>query len=484
MMKKQFSGWFIYRWRYIAGYGALVSLYVFAVIISSLYIPGGLTQSEIDSLAITNSLADGNLTIANLPWHALQFASLSLFGVSILTIKLPSIILSVLGAVAIFFLLKRWFKPNITILSMIIMVTTGQFIFLAQNANPDILYVVYSALILLFASLSLQKTKHPLVWKVGLAIAIGLSLYTPYFIFINLGLVLTALLHPYTRLQLFKKTNRPDWLLTLAISIMIIMPLLYLISQSTELLSVLAGYYPLSDLDVINNLKALAYSYFWILPTVVNGQISPILDFSAIALIILGLLVLYRLRHQPRTYLITAWGILTIPILIINPELTSLLTVPLFILLAIGIETLLHEWYKLFPLNPYARTTGLLFTVGLVSLVVLSGIDQFTSGYRFMPSAVRQFNADLTLVKDQLRKRPTRTLLLVDDKEAPIYNSLARFSENKLTVSKEVQGEIGNVIVTNQAKINIPSDWRLINIVTNSRNNDADRLYLYNAPKN
>lgn len=482
-MKKQFVNWLVYRWRYILGYGSLVLLYIIAVVVASLHTPGGLTSAEIASLAVTNDLAAGNLAIVNLPWHLLQYASLSLFGVSIISIKLPSIVLSLASTIAIYFLLRRWFKPNITILSMLIMVTAGQIIFIAQLATPNILYLLYSALILLFTSLILQSKTKNLLWKISLAISIALSLYTPFFLLINLGLLTVALIHPYPRLHIFKKAERNNWLIAGSLIVVLVLPLVYLISQSPTLIGELVGYQMLQANNYIDNLKVLLYSYFWVEPLVINGKITPILDFSSLALIGLGVIVLYSQRFKARTYMIIAWMILTLPVLLIDPSLTAILIVPLFILLAIGTETLLSEWYKLFPLNPYARTVGLILTTCLVGVMIISSFDRFINGYRYMPAAANQFSTDLNLVKSQLKLRPAKTLLITSQSELPLYQSLSLFSRDQLIVSDSIQPDIGNVLVTNQSTIDIPDNWQLITIATNERQSDANRLYLYKAPK-
>ena len=127
---------FIYKWRYTIGYTVLVIIFAVAIALAGLYAPGGLTQSEINTLAITNSLSKDSVNLVNIPFHGLQLLVLKLLGVSVLTIKIPAMIFAIASIVAIFFLLKRWFKPNITILSMLIMATTSQLIFLAQSATP------------------------------------------------------------------------------------------------------------------------------------------------------------------------------------------------------------------------------------------------------------------------------------------------------------------------------------------------------------
>ena len=486
-MKKHFIDLLVYRWRYILGYGVLVLLLISAIIIASLYSPGWLSRAEMESIAPITHFSLETLAVPNLPFRLLQTIIFSLFGVSIFTIKLPSIILAISTAIAIFFLLRRWFKPNVAILSMLIIVATGQYLFIAQSATANILYVLYSALILLFASLILQKAKHALFWKIGLTASLALSLYTPYFIYINIGLCIVALLHPHTRYHLLRKSQRLNWLISAVVFGILITPLVYLCVTHPELLKVLLGQNAFATIDLVAGLKTLLFSYFWISPIVANGQIIPILDYGALAIIILGGIVLFRQRHTARTYMIVAWMILTLPLLIIDPHLTTIMTIPLIILLSIGLEALLHEWYRLFPKNPYARGTGLVLTVLLVGVMVLSGIDQFTNGYRFMPAAAREFQSDITLVKTQINERPVRTLLLVAEHELPLYQTLATYAYPTLEIHVSTTPEantIGNVIVTRDQLPAIKQGWTLQRIITNDRYEHGDRLYLYKAGEN
>ena len=170
MKKQKVTDIFLYRWRYIFGYTLLALSYIGAVIVSALYAPGGLSQAEIDMVNTTNhlNLSIDGLAVTNLPFHVLQLLIFKIFGVSLLTIKAPAILLSIISSIAIFFLLKRWFKPSTTILSLLIMITTGQFLFIGQSATAGILYIFYTALTLLFATLILQKAPRAPLWRIGL----------------------------------------------------------------------------------------------------------------------------------------------------------------------------------------------------------------------------------------------------------------------------------------------------------------------------
>ncbi len=50
------------------------------------------------------------------------------------------------------------------------------------------------------------------------------------------------------------------------------------------------------------------------------------------------------------------------PVILINPIFTSVTFVPIVLLLAAGLTSLIGYWYRLFPRNPYARVAGLITT--------------------------------------------------------------------------------------------------------------------------
>ena len=108
-MKREPINLLLYRWRYAIGYTALILVFMLAIALAGLYAPGGLTQHEIDTLAVTNTLGSSSVNLVNLPFHGLQLLSLKLFGVSVLTIKLPAMLFAIGAVVAIFFLLAFLF---------------------------------------------------------------------------------------------------------------------------------------------------------------------------------------------------------------------------------------------------------------------------------------------------------------------------------------------------------------------------------------
>jgi len=479
--KRQPTDILLYKWRYVIGYTLLAMLYIGAGIVSAIYTPGGLTQQEIDAIQPTNdlSLSLRSLATVNLPFHLLQLASFKLLGVTILSVKLPSIILYVISSIAIFLLLRRWFKPNVVILSMLIMATTAQLLFIGQSATSGILYVFYTALLLLFATMVVQKERGAILWKICLAITAGLSLFTPYFWYINLGLLVIAILHPHPRHFLIKRKYLASWTIPVLIFAGITAIIAYACLISPDFLHSILGVKYIT-LDIVSNLKTLYRLYLRPEPLVIDGQITPIIDFGATLLIIFGLLNSVKRITAARTFMTWSWLILSMALLLVQPQLTTVIIIPLFILLAIGIESLLHEWYKLFPKNPYARGTGLVLTSILVLTMTIGGSVRYIDGYRYYPEAAKQFNKDITLLIQHVKPNTAATILVAPS-EKPLYTALAKHSSH-ITVTTSAPESIKTPLYVTQAahsSLQKNSAISLSAVITNDQAEAGDRFYTY-----
>lgn len=485
MKKQKVTDLFVYKLRYFIGYSVLVFLYIGAVVMSALYTPGGLTQAEIDTLSITNNLnLDANgLLIANLPFHVLQWVFIKFLGVSILTIKAPAIVLSIISSISIFFLLRRWFKPRIAILTLLIMTTTAQLLFIGQNATPSILYITYTALILLFATLIIQGEKMTAIWRLGLVNTVALSLFTPYFWYINLGLLFIGLMHPHTRFFLVSRKHRTKWLLSSLLLLIIMSMIAYGCYKVPHFMTSLLGASSL-HFDILNNLRELYYIYIRFEPSVVSGQLTPIMDFGSIFLVIFGLLKSLKDWHTARSFMLWSWIILSVALLLMRPELTVIIVVPLIILLAVGIETLLDEWYKLFPHNPYARGVGLTLTSVLIMVLVICGASRYADGYRHFPQLAHYFTKDLTILKADLVKKPDQNVfLLVDETEASIYEILAKYQLKSVTVIHQLPQTIDRPLYVSRLarqRTKLPvNNVKISHILVGDTSKQADRFYVY-----
>ena len=171
-------------------------------------------------------------------------------------------------------------------------------------------------------------------------------------------------------------------------------------------------------------------------------------------------------------------------LLLVQPQLTTVIIIPLFILLAIGIESLLHEWYKLFPKNPYARGTGLVLTSILVLTMTIGGSVRYIDGYRYYPEAAKQFNKDITLLVQHV-KSDTAATILVTPSEKPLYTALAKHSSHITVTTSAPESIKAQLYVTQAAHSSLQknSAISLSAVITNDQAEAGDRFYTYTPTK-
>lgn len=472
MVRQDITQYFIYRWRYILGYTLVGLLLAGMLTFAGLFVPGGISEAEKSSVVTSEALNIGDITtfaVPHVPYHLLQAASLEVFGVSEFTIKLPSLLLGLVAAVGLILLLRRWFRPNIAVLASLIAVTTGQFLFIAQSGTPSILYIFWPVVLLMLGTQITRVKRFQLLWKILFGIAVAASLYTPLSIYVLFAITLTIVLHPHLR-NAVRRLNKLKVAGVATLAGIIVTPLALAIIDQPSLGLTLLGAPATWPPDLIANLLTQLRQYFIFWAPSATTLLTPVFGLGSILLILLGLYRLIETRETTRSYLIITWILSLVPVLLLNPAMTSIVFIPAVLLLAAGLTSLIDYWYRLFPRNPYARIAGLIPLIVLVATLIGSGIDRYVYGYHYSPAISSNFSQDLGLLPK------TETQLVVTDAELPFYRAVSSYRPSLNVVTTPTQD---NVIATREARGNVPADYDVTLIITSTYANDGDRFYQY-----
>jgi hypothetical protein len=462
---------YLYRLRYVLGYGAIFLAVIGLLTFAGFFIPGGLSSEEMAAVVKSDSLSLVNfssLAVIDLPFHFLQAVSINLLGVSEFSIKLPSLILGLLSAVGMVVLLTQWFKNNIAVLASLIAITTGQFLFVAQSGTPGIMYIFWPVALLLLGTLITKGVKLQFLWRALFFIIAALSLYTPLSIYPLVAMILAALLHPHLR-NVVKKLLRVKLLFAMILGLAILSPLAYGIATQPVLGLALLGI-PDSLPDFVHNGATLIKQYLFFWQPSTTTLMTPVFGLGSMLLIIYGLYQMFKTRETTQSYLITTWLICLVPVLIINPSFTTVTFLPLLLLLTTGLDRLIAYWYRLFPMNPYARFAGLVPLVILVIGLIGSGLDRYIYGYYYQPETATHFSKDLRLMPRDIDQ------LVVSRQELPFYTVVDKHSDS-LTVTSDSPTE--NRIVVTEAAAASFSGYSVERIVTSASAENSDRFYIY-----
>jgi len=479
MAKLKLSDFFTYRHRYTIGYGLTIVTFMALLVVAGLYVPGGFSDSETKAFIQTSSMDLQNvhtLAIPNMPFFAAQRLSMNLLGANNFAFKLPALICAFITGIGAVLLLRRWFRANIAVLATIIMITTGQFLYVAQSGNANITFIMWSVWLLLIATMITTSDRHKLFWKVAFFVAMPLSLYTPMSIYLVLAIVSAGLLHPHVR-YVIKRMKWPQLFVMLSVSTIIALPLGYLVFSDPSLGLKLLGAPSTRPPDLFQNLKIIFQQYFNFMNPSSGNLMTPVLDLGSVALIILGMWQLYTIRYTARSYTLTAWIILLIPVLMINPSFVSVTFVPLLLLLASGLSYLLRAWYQMFPLNPYARFVGVVPLTILVGGLVASGLYRYFDGYRYDPETANTFSHDLTIYNKDVLGKDIKWIVVADD-ERPFYDAIARFNpKTDIVVLSKTPLQPGDFAATHAAHGKVKLTPK--RIITTDDSQDGDRFYIY-----
>lgn len=480
-MQKQITDYVLYRWRYILSYGLIGIIVGGFLVLAAFYVPGGLSRGEMTSAVTSSNLSIGDFDPAmaiNFPYTLLQRISFSLFDVTTLSIKLPSILLGLLSAVGIVMLLRSWFHENVAIIAALITLTASQFIFSVQDGTPGIMYILLPVWILLSAMMVSRQIGKRSLWEFLLMAALALSLYTPLSVYIILALLSATLLHPHLRFIVGRLSKQKLIIATLT-SLILLAPLITALILRPSLALVLLGV-PDTMPDLQANAIELARQYLGFLSPGNGEQIRPIYTLTTLGFILLGFTRLFTTKYTARSYIITSWIILLVPILLLNPTTTTITFVPVMLLVGMGGEVLLSRWYRLFPRNPYARVAGLIPITILIAGITLSGAERYLYGYHYNPVIAGNFSTDLRLLNEQLETRRTAPVsLVVSRPEVPFYQMVASH-ENGVTVVQPGQPvPSGLLTIATRSAFHERQLAEPTTIITNGRSSDSDRLYLY-----
>lgn len=396
----------LYRYRYIVGYIAFGILLLALLLLAIDQAPRGLSQEEMNSAVTSvnvNVFHPIATNVVDAPYHLLQKVSIQYLGLSSIAIKLPSIVLGAIMGVGIVLMLQKWFRKNVALITALIIVTSVGFLSLGRMGTPMIMTAFWTVLLLLGATHVLHAEKHRFMWKLFCFIAIALLAYSPFGIYPLLVMVIAGIIHPHVRHRL-KQGKAWQHAIALFAVFVVISPLLVSIIYKPSIALELLGADKFSEFQV----SQLAPNAIHVTGTLFNFTrntsdviATPMFGIATTALLIFGLLKLFTAAYSARSYMIFIWSVALIPILLLRPDMVPLVIIPATLILAIGIETLIRQWYDIFPRNPYARIAALIpLTILLVSIVGIN-MERYFYGHHYSPLA-SSFHDELPAVRSNL----------------------------------------------------------------------------------
>ncbi len=466
---------FLYKYRFQIGY--LFLIITFFALVS--YLPNiansGFTIKEISSAVTSSSLSSDFIntgSVINLPYYLLQKACMSIFGLNLISVKLPSIIIGSLTALFITLLINRWFKSDVAMFGSILTVLSTAFLFLTTSGEPTIMYIFWLTLILWLGSKIVgNNNPHPLL-VISFFFSVAASLYTPHLCYIAIAIALAGFTHPHLRFAM-KQIKPWQSILSIAVFILTILPLGVSIFSNQWLLQDLFFMKDFSFGQFFTNISEAFAPFFSFSLTFDSVYLAPLFGLATVALVFIGTFAAVGELFTSRNTVISLIIIFSIIFSGFNQDVAMLIIIPVAILSAAGIESIFKKWYTLFPENPYAHFIGNIPVLAVTLMIIISGLSHYIYGYRYTPNVAKNFNTDILLIKDL----PSGTILVVEEDNNFDFYKLFEKYQSITVVSKAP-----DVINSDVAYLGTASDderLALKQIITSSRMQKSDRLYIY-----
>lgn len=473
MKKIVISKLFLYKHRFVIGYVILGLAFVTLLFALPFVSQTGLTDAEMNSAVESYRLnfdAPMSGDLVDLPYHMLQKLSISLFGLTAFSVKLPSIVVGLLLGLLLILLLNRWFKSNVSLLASCLVVLSTPFLFLAGSGTPLTMIVFWPTLLLWLGSKIQGEKKPKPMYSFLFAIALLAAIFTPYMLYFAAFCILFVAFQPHLRFIVKSLPKVPLVFVGMIILGGVGVLILNMVNHPDTIMELLfaRGFNPNAIFENIGTGLSPVFSWR---NDVDSVFLAPLLSLPLFALALIGLFSTTKGFFASRNSIASLLLVFTLIITAFNPEAVVFFILPVSILVAHGLKYLLEKWYGLFPENPYARIAAILPLTLLFGIMIVPSLLQYIHGYQYNPSVVSKFHPDLSIIRENL----TDETLLVSAEDYDFYEILEDSTE--ILVATDLTSKPEKVAVFHGVLSD--NNYQLSQIISSPMRENSDIIYLY-----
>jgi hypothetical protein len=304
--------------------------------------------------------------------HKIPYDGLSLY-------RVPSVIFGVATIVAFAVIVRRWYGARIALLGTAIFMTSAWFLHVSRLASFQVEFLWASVTLL-----ALNVLLHAYAEKVGVFLLWCAGVLCLLFVPGMVWLLLVNIIFQRDDLIDAWQSCERLWqrLLVIIAPLLVVGGFGYLLYRQSQLvlewLGIPADFAAWHDMLY----RAVhAFSYFVFRgpndPTLWLGRL-PILNIFMTVMLLAGIIFYARHLRAWRSRFILTLFLIGAALSALSASVEFSLLVPFVYLVALaGIASLLHQWLKVFPRNPLARSVG----IGLVAIVVVASVGYNLRSY-------------------------------------------------------------------------------------------------------
>lgn len=337
----------------------------------------GLSAAEAVSASSSSSAINIWHNPLYLPHKLLQFVSQSILNGSVFSLRIVSVIFSILIFISFYLLIRKWVGRLIGISTTILLSATPWMIALGRSASVEICLLLMIIFCAYYSWTFAQKKPNNLAFFVLSAFA-AILLYIPGVIWFAIVGYLFSRRGFISNIKKFQKTQIA---ISAAIIITALTPLIYALSQNHTLIKQLF-LIPSELPNVISFAKDLGWNVLTLFAFSESHHIWLVGRLGILSAVesILLLFGIYAIFQTAKHKLFTLMGIAFLPVVFatLNNTLSLMsLSVPVLVAFSgVGLRFLYIEWRNVFPRNPLPKYFA-------YSLITLLSTVQIIYGIRY-----------------------------------------------------------------------------------------------------
>jgi hypothetical protein len=330
----------------------------------------GVSHDELQTLGEYSSFHAIIGNPLNLPQKLVAWASwhIPMHGAALL--RAPSALFGLATLVPFGYILRRWYGVRTAVIGVVLFACSSWFLHVSRSATFDASFLwAIPTLLALHVLLYDHSDKLfvVLTWLAGMLVLL--------FIPVMVWLLILNLILQHEEIAEGWNTLKTIWFKggMIILVVLCLAGLGFVFYKHPHLALTWAGVPPHLDrwLDILKRFGN-AFAYFIVRgphnPSLWLGRL-PVLDAFMSVMLIAGLIFYGRHITAMRTRLLGLFFIIGAILTALNSEVHFSMLVPIVYVIAVaGIAYLLHEWLRIFPRNPLARSIG----IGMVALLVIS----------------------------------------------------------------------------------------------------------------
>lgn len=396
-------------------------------------IPPGLYEDEAANGIDVFSIQDGDIR----PFYPanngreglffyLQAIFVTIFGNSILALRMAPALIGVGAVVATYAMTKEWFGRRVGLLAAFITASAPWAVLMSRNGFRAGMMVLMVPLVAWLYTKAIKSRGW--VWYVAAGASIGLGFYTYLAYRFIIAVVLLLLIFALIFYRQWLKQHFLKLFVSGLVALMVVLPLLVYgfqhpqeVFSTRSSVSITNAEKPVVELAKNIGKTAIMFNVIGDSNFRHNLGGAPMLDAFIGIMFLLGLLLAVRRIKDWRYFsLLAIFSVMLLPMLLsaegIPHALRSIGVLPVvFIFATLGIKELLGRWRSIFPRNPAALTLGLVIIGGALVLSTYYNYQRYFEAWANAPQTFEAYSEDAVAIAQYMIERPSGHYFVIID---------------------------------------------------------------------